>query len=221
MVACAIWADTWVKLTINTLPTGSFGYNHLIMARINQKEFYQNHYDRYGVSAEGVAWDSSRTQRRRFAALASALGDVGQDTLMDAGCGFGDFYLYLREKDTLPKSYTGIDLCAPMVVEAKRRTGCTILQRDVLRQALPVADWYVASGSMNLLSRLETRLFIQRCFEKSRKGFVFNLLEGREREGEFSYWHPHEIREMCRVFTEKIEIKEGYLEGDFTVRLRV
>ncbi len=191
------------------------------MARINQKAFYQKQYDRYGVSAEGVAWDSSRTQRRRFAALVSMIGDVGQASLVDAGCGFGDLYLYLREQGASPKSYTGIDLCAPMVAEAKRRTECTILQRDVLRQALPVADWYVASGSMNLLSRMETRLFIQRCFEKSRKGFVFNLLEGREREGEFSYWHPHEIREMCRAFTEKIEIKEGYLEGDFTVQLRV
>ena len=33
-----------------------------------------------------------------------------------------------------------------------------------------LADWYVASGSMNFLTRLETQLFIQRCFEKSRKG---------------------------------------------------
>ena len=190
------------------------------MARIDQKDFYQNNYDTYGVSAQGVAWDSLQTQKRRFSAIASCIGALKQDSMVDAGCGFGDFYLYLKERDTLPKTYIGLDLCAPMVAEAKVRTGCKILQKDILRQSIPVADWYVASGSMNLLTRMETGLFIQRCFEKSRKGFVFNLLEGREREGKYSYWTPHEIRLLCQSLDAKIETKEGYLEGDFTVILR-
>jgi len=189
------------------------------MARIDQKSFYQNNYDTYGVSAEGVAWDSVQTQKRRFSAIASCLGDIKHDMLVDAGCGFGDFYLYLKEKNNLPKSYVGLDLCKPMVKEAKVRTGCKIVQRDILSQTIPLADWYVASGSMNLLTRIETRLFIQRGFEKSRKGFVFNLLCGKEQEGEFSYWLPHEIIELCRPLGGKVEIKEGYLEGDFTVVL--
>ncbi len=189
------------------------------MARIDQKDFYQNNYNRYGVSAEGVAWDSLQTQKRRFSAIASCLGDVKHDTLVDAGCGFGDFYLYLKEKNNLPKTYIGLDLCEPMVQEAKVRTACKIVQRDILRQTIPVADWYVASGSMNLLTDLETRIFIQRCFEKSRKGFVFNLLDGNKQEGNFSYWHPHDILEYCRTFSKNVKLKEGYMEGDFTVIL--
>ena len=189
------------------------------MARIDQKNFYQNNYNTYGVSAEGVAWDSLQTQKRRFSAIASCLGDIKNDTLVDAGCGFGDFYLYMKEKNNLPKTYTGLDLCAPMVKEAKVRTDCKIVQRDILRQTIPLADWYIASGSMNLLTRLETRIFIQRCFEKSRKGFVFNLLCGKEQEGKYSYWQLHEIIEFCRPFGAKIEIKEGYMEGDLTVVL--
>lgn len=190
------------------------------MARINQKAFYQNNYETYGVSAEGVAWDSTQTQKRRFSAIVSCLGDIKHETLVDAGCGFGDFYLYLKEKNNLPKNYTGLDLCAPMVKEAKVRTGCKIVQRDILKQTLPLADWYVASGSMNLLTRMETRIFIQRCFEKSRKGFVFNLLCGKEQEGEFSYWVPHDILELCKPLGAKVQIKEGYLDGDFTVVLQ-
>ena len=189
------------------------------MARVDQKNFYQNNYDTYGVSAEGVAWDSAQTQKRRFSAIVSCLGDLKDDTLVDAGCGFGDLYFYLKEKNNLPKSYVGLDLCEPMVKEAKVRTGCKIVQRDILKQSIPVADWYVASGSMNLLTRLETRIFIQRCFEKSRKGFVFNLLCGREREGAFSYWKAHDILALCQHFDSKVEIKEGYLEGDITIIL--
>jgi len=82
-----------------------------------------------------------------------------------------------------------------------------------------MADWYVASGSMNLLTRLETKLFIQRCFEKSRKGFVFNLLCGKEQEGEFSYWSVHDVLELCKPLGAKVKIKEGYMDGDFTVML--
>jgi len=191
------------------------------MARIDQENFYQNNYDQHGVTAEGVAWNSAQTQKRRFSALLSCLGNIRNDTLVDAGCGFGDFYLYLKEKNSLPKSYVGMDLCEPMVKEAQRRTGCKIMQRDILRQTIPLADWYVASGSMNLLTRLETRIFIQRCFEKSRKGFVFNLLHGKEREGTYNYWLPHEIIEQCRPISTRIEIKEGYMDGDFTVMLPV
>ncbi len=190
------------------------------MARIDQKTFYQHTYDKHGVSAEGVAWDSVQTQRRRFSVILSCLGDIRGDTLVDAGCGFGDLYLYLQEKDKLPKMYTGLDLCTPMVAEAKMRTGCKIMQKDILRQSIPMADWYVASGSMNLLTRLETPVFIQRCFEKSRKGFVFNLLHGRAEGEVYSCWQPHEIMALCRPFGGNVEIREGYLEGDFTVLLK-
>jgi len=189
------------------------------MARVNQKEFYQNNYDTHGISAQGVAWDSTQTQKKRFSAILSCMGELKQESVIDAGCGFGDFYLYLKAKENLPKSYVGLDLCEPMVTEAKVRTGCKILQKDILNQTIPMADWYVASGSMNLLTQMETRIFIQRCFEKSRKGFVFNLLEGKEVEGNYSYWKPYDILIFCRTFCQKVEIKEGYMEGDFTVLL--
>jgi len=191
------------------------------MARIDQQLFYQNNYDKNGVSAQGVAWDSVQTQKRRFSVIASCMGDVRQDTVVDAGCGFGDFYLYLKEKNMLPKSYIGLDLCAPMVAETKERTGCKILQKDILRQNLPAADWYVASGSMNLLTRVETGIFIQRCFEKSRKGLVFNLLTGGREDEVYSYWNPHEIIALCQPLVRNVEIREGYMEGDFTILMRV
>ena len=190
------------------------------MARIDQKEFYKNNYESFGVSAQGVAWDSAQTQKRRFSTIFSCLGDVKNDTIVDAGCGFGDFYIFLKERGNLPKSYIGLDLCKPMVDEAKARTGCQIIQKDILHQSIPMADWYVASGSMNLLTKMETQIFIQRCFEKSRKGFIFNLLEGRERNGKYSYWKAHDIQKLCQSMCTYVEIKDGYMDGDITIILR-
>ena len=190
------------------------------MPGIDPKEFYTKKIALHGFTARGVAWDSARTQRRRFAVLAEQLGNLRDSTLVDAGCGFGDFYLYLDERGNLPRRYTGIDLIPEMAAEARNRTGCKILRRNILQDSLPRADWYVASGSMNLLSREETAIFIRRCFEHSRKGFVFNLLEGREREGTFNYWRPSEIQKLCADLGAKARIIEGYLEEDMTVVLR-
>lgn len=73
---------------------------------------------------------------------------------------------------------------------------------------------------MNILKRCETFLFIRRCFEASRKGFIFNLLRGEEKEGHFNYFLPEEIEDYVSDFAYDVEMYEGYMEGDFTVFLK-
>ena len=63
-------------------------------------------------------------------------------------------------------------------------------------------------------------LFIRRCYEASRKGFVFNLLKGNDTSTHFNYFLPHEIEEHVSDFAHEVIIKEGYMEGDFTVFLK-
>jgi SAM-dependent methyltransferase len=187
------------------------------MSNSDQVTFYREQIDRFGLGAEGVGWQSAGTQRRRFAAIRKVMGTPAGHSLVDAGCGFGDFLLYLRERGEEPESYLGLELLPEMVREARRRTTAQIRRCDILRDRLPVADLYVASGSMNRLNALETRLFIRRCWEASRRRFVFNLLEGRGvREG-FAYHRPREIADYCRSLGAKVRILDGYLEGDFTV----
>ncbi len=143
---------------------------------------------------------------------------IGESVVADAGCGFGDLWLFMQERGVLPGSYIGIDMLDVMVEEARNRTGQRVLKRDLLKDPLPEADWYLVSGTFNLMSRFETILAIRRCIDASAKGVVFNLLKGRERSGAYSYWLPREIRRACRHFG-RVTIYEGYLEGDFTVRI--
>ena len=91
---------------------------------------------------------------------------------------------------------------------------------DILNDTLEIADFYIASGSMNILNRFETFLFIRRCFDASRKGFIFNLLKGEEQEGHFNYFLPEEIEAYVNEFAHDVIIEEHYMEGDFTVLLR-
>ncbi|BDY12851.1 class I SAM-dependent methyltransferase [Hydrogenimonas cancrithermarum] len=188
------------------------------MARIDQSLFYIRSIERHGFNARGVAWSDEMRQRRRFTMLLKQIKDIRNRTVVDAGCGFGDLYLHMREKSLLPKRYIGIDMLDVMVEEARKRTGRNILRRNMLKDPLPEADWYLASGSFNLLTRFETLLAIKRCLDAANRGIVFNLLEGKERDGTFNHWLPREIEKACRPFG-RVTLYEGYLEGDFTVRI--
>ena len=153
------------------------------MARIDQKTFYAKNYETYGVSAQGAAWDTSQTQQRRFATILSLLGEIGKDTLVDAGCGFGDFYLYLNSKKRLPKQYVGLDLCAHMVKEVKVCTGCKIVQKDILSQSIPCVDWYVVSRSINLLTWWRRRSSFSAIFGRAAKGLYLTCCREESKKG--------------------------------------
>jgi SAM-dependent methyltransferase len=188
------------------------------MPRTDQRRFYFNTLRKHGPTPRGVAWSDGFRQKRRFAALLAAAGSLNGLEVVDAGCGVGDLWLYMKEKNRLPGRYVGLDLVEAMVKAARERTGQTVLRRDILKDPLPEADWYLLSGSLNLLTRFETILAVKRCLDASNRGVVFNLLKGKEREGIYNHWLPQEIEKACKNFG-KVRIYEGYLDGDFTVKV--
>jgi SAM-dependent methyltransferase len=186
--------------------------------RIDNHRFYTTALERHGYTAGGVHWNSEQTQKKRFEVIASLLpGQLDDFTIIDAGCGFGDFFCFLEEQNRSPKAYLGLDCMKPMVEEAQKRTGCEIRRCNILHDPLDAADYYVCSGAMNILERFETHLFITRCFEHSKKGFVFNLLEGRDDSMVYNYFRPDAMRALGQELGAEVKIRRGYLERDFTV----
>jgi SAM-dependent methyltransferase len=188
------------------------------MPRIDQFRFYANALKKHGVSARGVAWADRQRQQRRFAALVRATGSLREYSVTDAGCGTGALWFFLQEQAQTPKKYTGLDTHPDMVRAARESTGQTILRRDILTDTLPESDWYLLSGTLNLLTRFETLLAIKRCADAARVGMVFNLLKGRDTSPTYNYWLPKEIKKACAALG-RVRIDEGYLEGDMTVRI--
>lgn len=191
------------------------------MPRINNQTFYENAIKRYGCTAKGLNWNSKQSQHIRFEIIHDLLeAQLSTSKIIDAGCGFVDLYLFLQQKGSLPRKYVGYDMLAEALFVAHKRTKQHFVHKDILNDELELADFYIASGSMNILNRFETFLFIRRCYEASRKGFVFNLLKGNDTSTHFNYFLPHEIEEHVSDFAHEVIIKEGYMEGDFTVFLK-
>ncbi len=189
------------------------------MPRINNDKFYKNALKKHGATAKGLNWYDEYSQIKRFEIILELLSNdlTPKDIIIDAGCGFGDFYDFVKDFDI---KYIGYDIVEENIKIAKEKTLQEIFYKDILTDSLEMADFYIASGSMNILSRFETYLFIERCFEHSKKGFVFNLPYGKDESKNFNYFLPQEIKHFAKKFDCEIDIRSGYLPNDFTVFLK-
>ena len=143
------------------------------MPKIDNKTFYSTAIEKYGITAKGVNWHSKESQKLRFDIILDMLPrDLSIYTIADAGCGFGDLYLYMLKKKRAPKEYIGIDSLEEMYAIALNNTGCEVVVADICTDALPSADFYVCSGAMNVLESFETHLFVQNCFSSCRVRYI-------------------------------------------------
>lgn len=191
------------------------------MARkIDNRTFYKGALKKHKEGVGALHWNSVESQESRFKVIYQLLPtDLSEATLVDAGCGFADFYLYLQKHSKLPSKYIGLDVMPEMVKVARKKTKQTILECDILTQNIPQADYYVCSGSMNILSKFETHLFIKKCLDASNKAFIFNLLKGKDESMVYNYFLPSEIKEIAKKYNADVEIVEGYMPRDFSVKL--
>jgi SAM-dependent methyltransferase len=188
------------------------------MPRINNEKFYTNAIKLHGQSARGLNWTSSAHQSIRFDKILELLPkDLSSSVVVDAGCGFGDFYLHLRANGRTPHKYIGIDSLKEMCELASRKTDQEIQNRDICKDKLPAADYYICSGALNILTPFETVQFIQNCYKASKKGFIFNVLHGDKESDTYNYLSTHTIKNIAQELkVNRVIMQEDYLENDIT-----
>ena len=187
------------------------------MPRIDSEKFYLASIEKYGVNAKGVNWVSQETQELRFDIILDML-PKNINTLVDAGCGFGDFYQYLQNKNIQYTKYTGIDSLHKMCTIASKNTKQEIILADITKDKLPFAEYYICSGAMNILNTFETHLFIKNCLQSSQKAFIFNILNGSKESDTFNYFSIEKIEKIAKdLNVNRIEIRDDYMQNDVTV----
>ncbi|WP_228712701.1 class I SAM-dependent methyltransferase [Halarcobacter mediterraneus] len=185
---------------------------------INNHKFYKKAIDKYGISARGVHWQSQFTQYLRFEILNSFIKeDIEKSTLVDAGCGFAEYLNYLKKSSLEPKLYLGIDVEEKMIsLSEKRFPNNKFLVKDILKDSLPEADYFVCSGAMNILRKKQMFRFIENCLNSSKKGFVFNFLKSHTLNG-VAY---EKVIDFCEGLGKEIYIKDYYLDNDISIFLK-
>jgi len=188
---------------------------------INNEKFYLKSYEKYGLTAQGVNWNSKESQEVRFEVITDILGeDIKRSEIVDAGCGFGELYAYWVDRGIYPKRYVGLDCVENSIDVAKKRfVDLSFTCRDILSDELPLADWYVASGSLNILSSFDTWLFLEKILESSKNGIVFNILQGYVKSKNFNYQSKDDIKDFVKQKGLEYFIVDGYLKNDMTVKV--
>jgi SAM-dependent methyltransferase len=188
------------------------------VAKKNNTQFYKESIKRHGISAQGVHWNSEYTQYKRFEILTDFIKDnIKEFTIIDAGCGFGEYYNYLFDNDLKPKSYLGIDCEEQMINLASKRFLNTKFEvQNILKDNLSISDYYICSGAMNILEKEEVFLFIKKCFLASNLAFIFNFLKNDS----LTTVNESDVINYCLTLSKKIEIKENYLSNDFSICIK-
>lgn len=186
------------------------------MDRVNKEDFYQDGILEHGLTAQGLRWHSRQSQEVRFHQLVSLL-PFDTASIVDAGCGFGDLfdYLHIHGKDSI--HYIGLDALDIMVKEARKRTGQSIYQCDILSDPLIEGEFYVCSGALNILTLEGGYRFIERCYSASSRGFIFNFLEGKNQSKTYNYLQAHKIEKLGERLGARVIFCRGYYDNDCTV----
>jgi SAM-dependent methyltransferase len=185
--------------------------------------FFSDLLRQHQVSPLSVNWGSQASQERRFAVLAG-IGDLAGRSVLDVGCGLGDFYSWQR-REQLGVEYHGVDLTPAMAAAAQARfQEARFRAGNVLAEDFGTFDYIVASGIFYLRQHEPMpflRQMVTRLFAMSRCGVAFNSLStwsAHQDAGEF-YADPVETLEFCRTLTARVVLRHDYHPGDFTIYL--
>lgn len=184
-------------------------------------ERYRTRFQREGQTPRALGWGCSQDQEERFQVLCEQI-DFQDKTVMDIGCGFADFYGYLKNRE-ISCRYIGVDLIPEFVSCCEKQyPEATFLQANVMLEPerLPKADIVVTTGTLNLkLHHMDnfdyTRDFLRIAFAKTREILSMDFLSTYRTndypEEDFVYYHdPKKLLELAFTFTDQVKLIHNY-----------
>lgn len=194
----------------------------------DKKRIIERYNERFAQYADDIRTLASGTEERRqlrFDVLA-AVGIESGASVLDLGCGFGDFYDYL-ERRGLECRYTGYDI-NPTLIEVARgkHPGARFEVRDVQSEEFPEFDFIVSSSAFNLrLTSQDNYAFIgdilKVCYEHSRRGAAIDLLSAYVdfESPEAFHYSPERVFSIAKKITKRVQLRHDYPLYEFCLYL--
>ena len=191
------------------------------------KKFYDDSYQEYGNSVKSLGWGSADSQLKRFEVIIEA-GIQKQDSVLDVGCGFADFYFFSHGKIGpyygIEKNKAFFEKCNFRLSNEKAKVfNIDFIDGDLSRFS---CDWVIGSGifcfdESNWYQSVTQKTI--KLFNLCDKGLVLNFLssltDGKKKEG-FMHANPFVLGNFySEKITKKLALRHDYLKNDFTYYL--
>lgn len=179
----------------------------------------------YGHTPHALYLENREVQEVRYKVLLDC-GIQEGDSVLDVGCGFADFYRYMKARE-LHVNYTGIDISPDMIEAAQAKELDLKFSAGDLFDFDPATksyDWVLLSGSLNEPLKDNgdyVRAMIPRLYESCRKGLAFNLLDANYDWSEQQLYSlqpylPSEVMKQLETLSKYTQLRTNYLDNDAT-----
>lgn len=184
--------------------------------------FFNKNLDFFGDKPEAVRW-THEGQIMHYEAMLD-IGDISGKRILDFGCGKGDFYGFLRDKN-INVHYTGLDINENLIKLAKEKYPNIDfrffdLEKEELKEDF---DFVFLCGVFNLkVSDLEEYIksTLIRLFKHCKKGLAFNALSAHNPRKDFElfYLSPEDILSFAiKNLSPFVSLRHDRIPYDFTL----
>jgi SAM-dependent methyltransferase len=194
--------------------------------------YYTSRIAEHGPTPQGVDWKNETSHHLRHSQFLRLLEHDPEASVLDLGCGYGDFLPFLRAAGHRGR-FVGYDISAAMVDAARALHG-EGPDRAWRQGASPDAteDYAIASGILNVkgaVPEAEWAVYvhdtIQLLGRVSRRGFAFNVLtlssDPEKRRADLHYADPVGTLRFCLDrFGRHVALLQDYGLYEFTVLVR-
>lgn len=184
-----------------------------IINESRQKRIYKSMHKNASAPHESVGWISKERQSLRFEKLTVGIG--GGDTVLDFGCGLGDLYGYVIERD-INIDYFGIDLVDEFVSSAKKRYTEGIFVKSSIFDMSQEFDYVLSSGVYAFGKKEIFENAVEKCYELASKEYRFNILLNAKGGGYFNI-NQSQLERFVMKLCKNSYFEYGYLDNDITV----
>lgn len=175
-----------------------------------------------GPTVQALGWRDEAQQQLRFAVL-SSIGSLDGKSVLDVGCGFGDFYGFLRESG-VDIDYKGIDISPDMLsVARKRYPEAKFDQVDLLTDRFTEKfDFVVESGIFNHRVKDNEQFvcdMMVAMYEKCRLGIAANMMTTfvDYRDAHLYYYEPMQVFAFAKSLSKFVTLRHDYPLYEFSI----
>lgn len=184
-------------------------------------QHYTELYKKFGKHPASIGWPKGR-QKLRFKIM-SEIGELKNTKILDVGCGFGDFFSYLKSKRK-NVNYTGTDI-NPIFIEIAKSSHPDVIFycRDIEKKRFQKKfDWVFAIGTTNRAADYNyVESLLREMFRLCRKGVAMDFMSTYvdfKRRGS-THFAPEKIFVIGKKLSRRVVIRHDYLPFEFCVYL--